>query len=74
MEKLRLFLRTMKPDEQQRFALDCGTTINYLRKKISDRSSKLGIKICIEIENHSHGEVRCEELRPDVNWPVLRRG
>jgi Uncharacterized protein conserved in bacteria, prophage-related len=74
MEKLRLFLRTMKPDEQQRFALDCGTTINYLRKKISDRSSKLGIKICIEIENHSRGEVRCEELRPDVNWPVLRRG
>lgn len=74
MEKLRLFLRTMKPDEQQRFALDCGTTINYLRKKISDRSSKLGIKICIEIENYSRGEVRCEELRPDVNWSIVRRG
>ncbi|OCG12730.1 YdaS family helix-turn-helix protein [Gilliamella apicola] len=74
MEKLRLFLRTMKPDEQQIFALNCGTTINYLRKKISDRSSNLGVKICIEIENQSCGEVRCEDLRPDVNWSVIRNG
>ena len=74
MEKLRLFLRTMKPDEQQTFALNCGTTINYLRKKISDRRSNLGVKICIEIENQSRGEVRCEDLRPDVNWSIVRRG
>jgi len=62
----------MKPDEQKKFALSCGTTINYLRKKLSDRSSNLGIKICIEIEHHSHGKVRCEDLRPDVNWRVIR--
>ena len=70
MEKLRQFLKTMTPDEQKHFAAKCGTTINYL----SDRSSNLGEKICIEIENQSRGEVRCEDLRPDVNWSVIRNG
>ena len=74
MEKLRQLLKTMKPDEQKKFALSCGTTINYLRKKISNRSSNLGIKICIEIENQSQGKVRCEDLRPDVNWSIVRNG
>lgn len=27
---------------------------------------------CIEIERITQGAVRCEELRPDVNWAVLR--
>ncbi|OTQ74725.1 YdaS family helix-turn-helix protein [Gilliamella sp. N-G2] len=74
MENLRLFLKTMKPEEQKKFAFSCGTTINYLRKKISNRSSNLGIKICIEIENQSQGKVRCEDLRPDVNWSIVRNG
>lgn len=74
MEKLRQFLKTMTPDEQKHFAVKCGTTINYLRKRISDRSSNLGEKICIEIENQSRGEIKCEDLRPDVNWAVIRRG
>ena len=74
MEKLRQFLKTMTPDEQKHFAVKCGTTINYVIKRISDRSYNLVEKICIEIENQSCGEVRCEDLRPDVNWSVIRRG
>nr|DAO04373.1 MAG TPA: Putative antitoxin of bacterial toxin-antitoxin system, YdaS/YdaT [Bacteriophage sp.]DAO05716.1 MAG TPA: Putative antitoxin of bacterial toxin-antitoxin system, YdaS/YdaT [Bacteriophage sp.] len=27
---------------------------------------------CIEIEKLTSGEVTCEELRPDVDWAVLR--
>jgi DNA-binding transcriptional regulator YdaS (Cro superfamily) len=29
---------------------------------------------CPEIERATHGVVRCEELRPDVDWAVLRDG
>lgn len=29
-------------------------------------------KHCPDIEAATNGEVRCEDLRPDVNWPVLR--
>lgn len=28
---------------------------------------------CIQIESATGGLVRCEELRPDVNWGVLRK-
>ena len=72
MEKLKLLLRTMTADEQKQFAVNCGTTIGYLRKRISDRTANLGEKICIEIEHNSNGIVRCEDLRPDVNWSVIR--
>ncbi|WP_373766364.1 transcriptional regulator [Glaesserella sp.] len=27
---------------------------------------------CPEIERFTNGKVTCEELRPDVNWAVLR--
>ena len=73
MEKLRAYLNSMQTDEQVNFAIACGTTINYLRKRLSDKSAALGEKICIEIEDKSKGQVRCEELRPDVNWSVLRK-
>ena len=72
MEKLRAFLKTLTISEKKEFATKCGTTINYLRKRMSDRTSNLGIKICIEIEIHSEGKVTCEDLRPDVNWSVIR--
>ena len=28
---------------------------------------------CIEIETATNGDVRCEEMRPDINWSVLRK-
>ena len=28
---------------------------------------------CPEIEKATNGKVRCEDLRPDVDWSVLRR-
>lgn len=28
---------------------------------------------CPKIERATKGEVRCEELRPDVDWAVLRK-
>ncbi|MFQ0995700.1 transcriptional regulator [Gilliamella sp. BG2] len=72
MNKLRLFLNSLTIEEQMVFAEKCGTTIKYLRKRISDRSSRLGEKICIEIEDKTSGKVKCEDLRPDVNWSVIR--
>lgn len=29
-------------------------------------------KYCPEIEKATHGEVRCEDIRPDVDWGFLR--
>lgn len=73
MEELRAFLKTLTVPEKKEFSTKCGTTISYLRKRLSDRTSNLGIKICIEIELHSKGKVKCEDLRPDINWSVIRK-
>jgi DNA-binding transcriptional regulator YdaS (Cro superfamily) len=29
-------------------------------------------ELCPKIERATHGAVRCEDLRPDVDWVVLR--
>ena len=31
------------------------------------------IERCIQIEDVTKGQVRCEDLRPDINWAVLRQ-
>lgn len=32
----------------------------------------IAIEKAIDIEDKTNGEVKCEELRPDVNWSVIR--
>jgi len=73
MNKLKNFLNALSVSEQQEFAIRCGTTIGYLRKRLSDRKHKLGEHICILIEENTKGKIICEELRPDINWSILRR-
>lgn len=71
METLRAFINALEPGAQAAFAVRCGTTVNYLRNAISSRK-KLGESICINVERESLGSVRCEDLRPDVDWDYLR--
>lgn len=53
------------------FADACGTSEGYLRKAISIHQ-QIGSDLCIKIERESGGAVKCEELRPDVDWAYLR--
>ena len=34
--------------------------------------SRVSAERCIQIEKATKGAVRCEDLRPDVDWSVLR--
>lgn len=71
MEALRLYLKTMPTDEQVAFAKRCDTSLNYLRKAISAHQS-LSEGLAIQIERESNGKVRCEQIRPDVDWAYIR--
>ncbi len=71
MEKLRAYLKTLSPDDQDAFAKRVGTTIGYLRNALST-GKRLGPNLVIAIERETNGAVRCEDLRPDVPWHVLR--
>jgi DNA-binding transcriptional regulator YdaS (Cro superfamily) len=71
MEQLREYLNGLTTDEQSRFCARCKTSIGYLRKAISV-GQKIGESLAIEIDRESSGAVRCEDLRPDVDWAYLR--
>lgn len=72
MEKLRIYINGLEKPVQTSFAERCNTTIGYLRKAISV-GQRLNESLCINIERETAGEIRCEDLRPDVDWAYLRR-
>lgn len=43
-----------------------------MRKAIST-GQKIGESLCIRIERESSRAVRCEDIRPDVDWLYLRQ-
>ena len=63
--------RTLSKGVRENFAKRCGTTANHLRN-IAYRLKPCGEALCINIERESGGKVRCETLRPDVDWGYLR--
>jgi DNA-binding transcriptional regulator YdaS (Cro superfamily) len=54
------------------FAKRCGTTWNYLRL-VPYGLKTAGESLAINIERESAGKIRVEDLRPDVDWAVVRR-
>jgi DNA-binding transcriptional regulator YdaS (Cro superfamily) len=72
METLREYLNSLDTSEQEDFAGRCETSLSYLRKAISIEQ-KIGERLVIAIERESGGKVRCEQLRPDVDWKYLSK-
>jgi DNA-binding transcriptional regulator YdaS (Cro superfamily) len=71
MEKLLAYLNSLQAPERTRFCKACRTSEGYLRKAISAKTH-LGAGLCINIDRESSGAVRCEDLRPDVDFAYLR--
>jgi DNA-binding transcriptional regulator YdaS (Cro superfamily) len=55
---------------QSALATACGVTQAAVSKWL--RGGQVPAERCIQIEGATHGEVRCEDLRPDIDWGVLR--
>lgn len=71
MKSITVYLAGLPVEEREPFARRCGTTIGYLRKAVSV-GQRLGESLCIALERESGRQIRCEELRPDVDWAYLR--
>lgn len=71
MDKLLQFLNALKPDAREGFAKRCGTTEGYIRKAVCT-GQKLRESVCIAVERETDRQVTVEDLRPDVDWAVLR--
>jgi len=75
MEALKTYMANLTPEEKKQFALNCGTTLNYLRKVMST-GKPIGPEICAQIEIHSGGVVSRKSLKPNNwqnIWPELLR-
>jgi len=73
METLKTYLNSLTPDEQDAFAIKCGTSIGYMRKAIT-KNTKLGPILSVKIEQNSNGVVTRKDLHPDdwgQIWPEL---
>jgi DNA-binding transcriptional regulator YdaS (Cro superfamily) len=57
--------------QRDRFAERCGTTGGHLRN-VSYGYKQAAESLAINIERESNGAVTVEELRPDVDWSVIR--
>ena len=68
--RLKNFYLSMTIEERDAFAARCGTTLGQIRNVAYGRYC--GEALAISIERESHGVVRCEDLRPDVDWAYLR--
>jgi len=69
MEKLRLYINSLSPEQRESFAASCGTTVGYLRKAISSKT-KFDGALARRIDESSLGHICRAELRPDI-WPEL---
>lgn len=70
MNTLLAYLNGLPKTERQAFCVRCGTTEGYLRKAVS-KGARLGESLCISLDRESQGRVRCDVLRPDVDWAYL---
>ena len=58
--------------ERKKFARRCGASPNYLNLYAFGQKARVGEALAIAIERETAGAVTVEELRPDVDWSVIR--
>lgn len=58
-------------DQRDRFAARCGTSFLHLRN-CSLGFKTLSAVTAINVERESGGVIRVEQIRPDVDWAVIR--
>lgn len=70
--QLKDYLTRMTIKQRMTFAERCGTTGNHLRN-ISYGQKRASVPLCIALERETGGEVRCEELRPDIDFEFFQQ-
>lgn len=69
--KLLDYLHTMTPEKREGFAMLCGVSMGHLNN-VAYGYKTVGAEIAIAIERESAGAVTVEEMRPDMDWAVVR--
>ncbi len=73
MQTLKAYLKSLSIEQRNSFADRCETSLGHLNN-VAGGHKICGEKLTIAIERESNGAVRCEDLRPDVDWAFMRAG
>ncbi|HDS1059367.1 YdaS family helix-turn-helix protein [Pseudomonas putida] len=66
------YLKTMNKEGLEAFAKRCGTSVGQLKQvAYGNRRASAGLAVCLDRE--TEGAIRCEALRPDIDWAYLRQ-
>lgn len=65
------YLKSLTNEQQVAFAAQCQTSGGQL-KQVAYGHRRASAALAINVERASGGEVRCEDLRPDIDWAYLR--
>jgi hypothetical protein len=69
---LKKYIKSLATKEaKDEFATRCNTTFKHLLN-VAYGYKPAGESLCINVERETNGVVRCESLRSDVDWSVLR--
>lgn len=69
--KLHAFLQAQAAGYKSRLATALHRSPSYLSRQLSGTRA-FTERDCIEIEKFTEGQVRCEDILPDVDWAYLR--
>lgn len=69
--ELKQFLKDLGAVALVDFARRCETTPAHL-KQVAGGHRRAGEYLCINIDRETKGQVKCENLRPDVDWAYIR--
>lgn len=70
MKEFKEYFVGLEPGERALLAKRCKTSVGHLRNVAYGKTC--GESLAIAIDRESRGTVRCESLRPDVDWAYLR--
>lgn len=71
VQALKSYLSNLSMVERKAFASAVGSSVGHICN-VSYGYKPCGESLAISIERESDGKVRCEDLRPDVDWNFLR--
>ncbi|MCU0092239.1 helix-turn-helix domain-containing protein [Pseudomonas koreensis] len=66
------YLKTMDKEGLEALAALCGTSVGQL-KQVAYGNRRASAGLAVSLDRETSGVIRCEALRPDIDWAYLRQ-
>lgn len=71
-EKLRVYFYGLTPEEREKFASNCETTVGHIVHIINNRRN-CNPSVAISMERESNRAIICNDLCPGADFDFLRK-